>query len=87
MRSFAVSALGAAATALPTFAFGRPAQVLAVVPGGYVVQQEVPLEQAIEQATYVSQQLGYPVAVTIPDPAGGPPRIEYIGTHWGDLGK
>ena len=75
------------AGALPTFAFGKPAEVLLVVPGGYVVRQEAPLEQAIEQATYVSRQLGYPIAVTIPDPAGGPPRVEYVGTYWGDLGK
>ena len=75
------------AAALPTFAFGKPAEVLLVVPGGYVVRQEAPLEQAIEQANYVSRQLGYPIAVTIPDPAGGPPRVEYVGTYWGDLGK
>ena len=75
------------AGALPTFAFGRPAEVLLVVPGGYVVRQEAPLEQAIEQANYVSRQVGYPVAVTIPDPAGGPPRVEYVGSYWGDLGK
>ena len=75
------------AGALPTFAFGKPAEVLLVVPGGYVLRQEVPLEQAIEQATYVSRQLGYPIAVTIPNPTGGPPRVEYVGTYWGDLGK
>jgi hypothetical protein len=75
------------AGALPTFAFGKPAEVLLVVPGGYVVRQEVPLEQAVEQATYVSRQLGYPIAVTIPNPAGGPPRVEYVGRYWGDLGR
>jgi hypothetical protein len=75
------------AGALPTFAFGKPAEVLLVVPGGYVVRQEAPLEQAIEQANYVSRQLGYPIAVTIPNPAGGPPRVEYVGRNWGDLGK
>ena len=37
-----------------------------MVPGGYVVRQEAPLEQALAQAAYVSQQLGHPVAVTIP---------------------
>jgi hypothetical protein len=79
---------GPSATALPTFAFGKPAEVLLVVPGGYVVRQEAPLEQALAQAAYVSQQLGHPVAVTIPDPAGGPPRVEYVGgTHSGDPGK
>lgn len=75
------------AGALPTFAFGKPAEVLLVVPDGYVVRQELPLEQAVEQATYVSRQLGYPIAVTIPNPAGGPPRVEYVGAYWGDLGK
>lgn len=75
------------AGALPTFAFGKPAEVLLVVPGGYIVRQEGPLEQTIEQANYVSRQVGYPIAVTIPDPAGGPPRVEYVGTYWGDLGK
>ena len=75
------------AGALPTFAFGKPAEVLLVVPGGYVVRQEAPLEQMIEQATYVSRQVGYPIAVMIPNPAGGPPRVEYVGRHWGDLGK
>ena len=73
--------------ALPTFAFGKPAEVLLVVPGGYIVRQEGPLERTIEQAHYVSRQVGYPIAVTIPDPAGGPPRVEYLGTYWGDLGK
>lgn len=75
------------AGALPTFAFGKPAEVLLVVPGGYIVRQEGPLEQTIEQANYVSRQVGYPIAVTIPDPAGGPARVEYVGTYWGDLGK
>jgi hypothetical protein len=78
---------GPSATALPTFAFGKPAEVLQVVPGGYVVRQAAPLEQALVHAAYVSQQLGHPVAVTIPDLAGGPPRVEYVGTHFGDLGK
>jgi hypothetical protein len=45
------------------------------------------VDQAMEHARYVSQQIGRPVAVTIPDPAGGPSRIEYVGTHWGDVGK
>ena len=57
--------------------------VLLVVPGGYVVRQEILLEQAIRHATYVSQQVGYPIAVTIPNPAGGPPRVEYVGSHSG----
>jgi hypothetical protein len=70
---------GPSPAAPPTFAFGKPAQVLLVVPGGYVVYQEVPLEQAIAHATYVSGQVGQPIAVTIPDPAGGPPRVEYVG--------
>jgi hypothetical protein len=69
----------------PTFALGRPVQVLRVIPGGYVVREEVPLEGAIQYARDVSRQLGYPVLVTIPDPAGGPPRVESVGT--GDVGK
>ena len=64
----------------PTFAFGKPAEVLLVVPGGYVVQQRMPAEQAMEHATYVSGQLGQTITVTIPDPAGGAPRVEYVGT-------
>jgi hypothetical protein len=52
-----------------------------VVAGGYVVRQTMPLEQAIEHAAYVSRQLGHPIAVTIPDPAGGPPRVEYVGVR------
>ena len=75
------------AAAVPTFAFGKPAEVLLVVPGGYVVRQEGPLEQVIEQATYVSRQVGHPIAVMIPNPAGGPPRVEYVGRDSGDLGK
>ena len=68
----------------PTSAFGKPAQVLLVIPGGYVVRQEVPLEEAMKHATYVSGQIGQPIAVTIPDPAGGPARIEYVGTSRND---
>jgi hypothetical protein len=78
---------GPSPTALPTHAFGKPAQVLQVVTGGYVVQQEAPIEEAMVHATYVSQQLGQPVTVTIPDPAGGPPRVESIGRSSGDVGK
>jgi len=69
------------------FAFGQPARVLQILPGGYVVQQELPLEQARVHAAYVSQQLGQPVTITIPDPAGGPTRIEEIGTARGDTGR
>jgi hypothetical protein len=65
----------------PTFAFGKPAEVLLVLPDGYLVRQTMPAEQAIEHATYVSRQLGHPIAVTIPDPAGGPPRVEYVGVR------
>jgi hypothetical protein len=75
---------GPTAGAPPTFAFGKPAQVLLVVPGGYLVRQEVPLEEAIGHATYVSQTIGHPIAVTIPDPAGGPARVEYVGTSRSD---
>jgi hypothetical protein len=71
----------------PTFAFGRPAEVRHVTRDGYQVRQEMAVDQAMEHARYVSQQIGRPVAVTIPDPAGGPSRIEYVGTHWGDVGK
>jgi hypothetical protein len=76
---------GPSAAGPPAFAFGKPAEVLLIVPGGYMVRQELPLEDAIEHATYVSRQIGQPVAVTIPDPAGGPARIEYVGS--GDVGK
>jgi hypothetical protein len=58
--------------------------MMLVIPGGYVVRQEVPLEQAIEHATYVSGQVGQPITVTIPDPAGGPARVEYVGTFRND---
>jgi hypothetical protein len=75
---------GPPGSAVPTAAFGKPAEVLLVVPGGYVVQQRVPLEQAVEHATYVSQQIGQPIAVTIPDPAGGPPRVVYVGASRND---
>jgi hypothetical protein len=75
---------GPSAAGPPTFAFGKPAQVLLMVPGGYLVRQEVPLEQAIVHATYVSGQVGQPIAVTIPDPAGGPARVEYVGTSRND---
>jgi hypothetical protein len=78
---------GPSPTDLPSFAFGRPAEVLLLVPGGYHVRQEVPVEHAIVQAAYVAEQLGYPIAVTIPDPAGGPPRVTYVGRQWGDLDK
>jgi hypothetical protein len=81
------STWGPSAVAPPTFAFGKPAEVLLVVPGGYVVRQEMPLEDAIAHATYVSRQIGQPIAVTIPDPAGGPARVEYVGRSWGDVGK
>jgi hypothetical protein len=69
---------------LPTAAFGRPAEVLLVVPDGYVVRQRVPVAQAIQHATYVSQQIGQPIAVMIPDPAGGPPRLVHVGTPRND---
>jgi hypothetical protein len=75
---------GPTAGAPPTFAFGQPAQVLLVVPGGYLVRQAFPLEQAIAHAAYVSQQIGHPIPVTIPDPAGGPARVEYVGTPRND---
>jgi hypothetical protein len=78
---------GPSPAAPPTFAFGKPAEVLLVVPGGYVVRQELPLEDAMEHATYVARQIGQPVAVTIPDPAGGPARIEYVGISGGDVGR
>jgi hypothetical protein len=78
---------GPSAGAPPTFAFGKPAEVLLIVPSGYVVRQEGPLEETMAHAAYVSRQLGQPVAVTIPDPAGGPPRVEYVGSSAGDLGK
>jgi hypothetical protein len=78
---------GPSVAAPPTFAFGKPAQVLLQVPGGYVVRQEVPLEDAIEHATYVTRQLGRPIPVTIPDPAGGPARIEYVDNSRADAGK
>lgn len=78
---------GPSRIAPPTFAFGKPAEVLVAVPGGYVVRQELPLEDALAHATYVSQQVGHPIPVTIPDPAGGPARIEYVGRSWDDVGK
>jgi hypothetical protein len=78
---------GPSVGAPPTFAFGKPAEVLLVVPGGYVVRQAMPLEDAIAHATYVSRQIGQPIAVTIPDPAGGPARVEYVGTSGGDVGR
>jgi hypothetical protein len=78
---------GPSVGAPPTSAFGKPATVLLVVPGGYVVRQEVPLEDAIAHASYVSGQIGQPIAITIPDPAGGPPRIEYVGTSRSDHGR
>ena len=75
---------GPSPTAPPTFAFGKPAQVLLVIPGGYVVRQEIPLDEVTKHAAYVSAQIGQPVAVTIPDPAGGPARVEYVGTPRND---
>jgi hypothetical protein len=75
---------GPSAAASPTFAFGEPAEVRLVVPGGYVVRQTMPLDQAIAHATYVSRQLGHPIAVTIPDPTGGPARVEYVGASRND---
>jgi hypothetical protein len=78
---------GPSPAAPPTFAFGKPAEVLLVIPGGYVVRQEMPHEDAILHAEYVSRQIGQPITVTIPDPAGGPARVEYIGRSGGDVGK
>ena len=78
---------GPSPAAPPSFAFGKPAEVLLVVPGGHVVRQGMPLEDAIAHATYVARQIGQPMAVTIPDPAGGPARVEYVGTAGGDVGK
>ena len=75
---------GPSPTGPPTFAFGKPAQVLLVIPGGYVVRQEIPLDEVTKHAAYVSAQIGQPVAVTIPDPAGGPARVEYVGTSRND---
>jgi hypothetical protein len=75
---------GPTAGAPPTFAFGKPAQVLLVTPGGYLVRQALPLEEARVHGEYVSQQIGQPIAVTIPDPAGGPPRLVYFGTSRND---
>jgi hypothetical protein len=78
---------GPSAGAPPTFAFGKPAEVLLVVPGGYVVRQLMPLEDAMQHAEYVSKQIGQPIAVTIPDPSGGPARVEYVGRTGGDVGR
>src|SRR5262245_26026417 len=75
---------GPSPAAPPTVAFGKPAQVLLVVPGGYIVRQELPPEEAIVHAMYVSGQIGQPIAVTIADPAGGPARVEYVGTSRND---
>jgi hypothetical protein len=78
---------GPSATGPPTHAFGKPAQVLMRTVDGYMVRQEMPLEDAMRHAAYVSQQIGQAIAVTIPDPAGGPARIEYVGRSSGDLGR
>jgi hypothetical protein len=71
---------GPSPTAPPTMAFGKPAEVLLVVSGGYVVRQVLPVDEAIAHATYVARQIGQSVAVMIPDPAGGPTRLEVVNS-------
>ena len=78
---------GPTAGALPTHAFGLPAQVLQVVPGGYTVRQELPVERGLQHAEYVAKQLGHSITVVIPDPAGGPPYIMSVGRDPGDFGR
>jgi hypothetical protein len=78
---------GPSAGAPPTFAFGKPAEVVLLVPGGYVVRQVMPLAEAMQHAAYVSRQIGQPIAVVIPDPAGGPARVEYVDSSLGDRSR